>query len=312
MAGVRRSRTRSALLGLVILLVNASIVVAVVAFSGHRPTDGIELPPSIRKQGTAGTATSSIPPTESPSSKAAAAPGELAAADRPVTLAVLGDGTGDENGEWVQVLARMLGETHRVTIRGLDRSDPTRYTGAEKFGSKGPTATIWNGSRRGASADYAARRLEFLVPTPPDAVLLSYGRDDTASNIGEQLSTTYTAVRSKWPTASVLVVLQAPDRDDLIGPVRLAAENWAASEQLPTVDVAHAFANAGDPNRFVSVEDPPSVNSKGGRLWARTVLAALGADVSTFPDNGALPEKWATAPSGAEANDPASATGNRG
>lgn len=291
---MRRSRTKSALLGLVILLVNVSIVVAVVSLTGGRPDGVPELPPSTG----AGASSSGtpVPGTKPPSGTTPAATAVAAKAaglvgsGRDLSIAVLGDGTGDEDGEWVEVMARLLGATHQVKLRNLNESDPTRYDAAVDHGTSGPKATVWNGSRRGVGAAYAARRLDFLVPAPPDVVLVSYGRDNTASTMPAALKSTYAALRAKWPAVPVLVVLQAQDRDDAIGPVRVAAEDWAAANGVPTVDVAAAFSAAGDPNRFVSVVDPPSVNSKGGRLWARTVFAALGGDVSALPADGSLPE----------------------
>ncbi|MBC9821937.1 SGNH/GDSL hydrolase family protein [Terrabacter sp. MAHUQ-38] len=291
---MRRSRTKSALLGLVILLVNVSIVVAVVSLTGGGPDGTPELPPS------AGAKTSSsgtpVPGTKPPSGTTPAATALAAQAaglvgsGRGLTIAVLGDGTGDEDGEWVQVMAKLLGQTHQVKLRNLNESDPTRYDAAVDYGTSGPKATVWNGSRRDVGAAYAARRLDFLVPARPDVVLLSYGRNNTASTMPGALNSTYAALRARWPAVPVLVVLQAQDRDDAIGPVRVAAEDWAATNGVPTVDVAGAFSAAGDPNRFVSVVDPPSVNSKGGRLWARTVFDALGGDVSALPADGSLPE----------------------
>lgn len=297
---MRRSRTKSALLGIVILLVNVSIVVAVVSLTGGGPDGTPELPPSAgAKTSSSGTPLPGTKPsgtTPAATALAAQAAG-LVGSGRNLTIAVLGDGTGDEDGEWVQVMAKLLGETHQVKLRNLNASDPTRYDAAVDYGTSGPTATVWNGSRRDVGAAYAARRLDFLVPTRPDVVLLSYGRNNTASTMPAALKGTYAALRAKWPSVPVLVVLQAQDRDDAIGPVRVAAEEWAVTSGVPTVDVAGAFSAAGDPNRFVSVVDPPSVNSKGGRLWARTVFAALGGDVSALPADGSLPETTAPAES---------------
>ena len=235
---------------MLIFVVNVGIVVALVMFI-DRGTGKIDLPPSTHS--TTGTPKATAAP--------AADVADLVDAERDLTIAVLGDGTGDEDGEWVQVLAKLLGGTHRVTLHSLDTSDPTKYAKAEEFGTEGHAATIWNGSRRGASADYAAARLDFLIPDAPDAVVLSYGRDNTATDVGPQLSRTYSAIRAKWPTAPVLVTLQAQDRDDAIEPVRAAAADWAAAHQVQTIDVAGAFDKAGNPNRYVSVVDPPSVNS---------------------------------------------------
>ncbi|MHA3837567.1 SGNH/GDSL hydrolase family protein [Terrabacter sp. AAH1] len=291
---MRRSRMKSALLGLVILLVNVSIVVAVVSLTGGRRGGDLELPPSAGGKGKSVTGTPSAPATPAatsglPAEQATAKAAAVVGLAKPVNVAVLGDGTGDEKGEWVQVLATLLGKTRTVGLRNLSTADPTTYDAAIRYGTSGPKATVWNGSRQGAGAAYAARRLDFLVPATPDVVLLSYGRSNTASNIPAALTSTYTALRAKWPSVPVLVVLQAPDRDDVIGPVRVASEDWAAQHNVPTVDVAGAFTAAGDPNRYVSVVDPPSTNSKGGRLWARTAYAALGGDVSDLPADGFLP-----------------------
>jgi len=290
---MRRSRTKSALLGLVILLVNVSVVVAVVSLTGGGPDGTPELPPSAgahtSSSGTPVPGTTTASGTTPAATALAAQAAGLVGSGRDLTIAVLGDGTGDEDGEWVQVMAKLLSETHQVKLRNLNESDPTRYDAAVAYGTSGPQATVWNGSRRDVGAAYAARRLDFLMPARPDVVLMSYGRDNTASTMPAALKSTYAALRAKWPTVPVLLVLQAQDRDDAIGPVRVAAEEWAATNGVPTVDVAAAFSAAGDPNRFVSVVDPPSVNSKGGRLWARTVFAALGGDVSALPTDGSLP-----------------------
>jgi hypothetical protein len=167
-----------------------------------------------------------------------------------------------------------------VTLRGLDPNDPTRYVSTTRFGSSGPHVTVWNGSRRNAPASYPAARLRFLVPQKPDVVLMSYGRDNTASDITPQLESTYRALQARWSEVPVAVVLQGQERDDSSAPVRALVDDWARSHSLPTIDVAAAFTRAGDPNGFVSTVDPPSVNARGGTLWGRTVLLALGGSVS--------------------------------
>ena len=274
---MRRSRATDVSLGLVILLVNVAIVVAVVFLVGGRSES-----PDPGAQNPTGTPT----PSASAQTDAQGVPttdiSGLAGRDADLTLAVLGDGTGDEEGEWVTVLGELLGGDRKVKVNNLDPSDPTHYARALSYGSGEHTATIWNGSRLGVSADYAAQRLEFLVPDKPDAVLLSYGRDDKADEIGPALSTTLKAIREQRAGVPVAVVLQAQNTDDKIAPVREAAAKWAEANGLTTIDVAAAFRKAGDPNSFVSVVDPPSVNARGGQLWGETVFRALG---------GRLPDK---------------------
>jgi hypothetical protein len=285
---MRRSRATDVSLGLVILLVNVAIVVAVVFFIGGRP----ESPEGTGAQGPTGTPTPSAPaPTDAHGGPTTDISG-LVGRDADLTLAVLGDGTGDEEGEWVTVLGELLGQERKVKVNNLDPSDPTHYARALSYGSGEHTATIWNGSRIGVSADYAAERLEFLVPNKPDAILLSYGRDDKAEEIGTALGTTLKAIREQHADVPVAVVLQAQNADDKIAPVREAAATWAEANRLTTIDVAAAFRKAGDPNSFVSVVDPPSVNARGGQLWGETVFRALG---------GRLPNK-------AEATEPSATT----
>lgn len=279
---MRRSRGRDLALGVAAVLANVLLVLGVVALATGRFSQSSGTPPTATSSGRATTTpatpspSSSTPTSTTPTTPTAPTISTLLSSGRDATLVVLGDGTGDEAGEWVSAFAEQAGDTHQVTLRGLDPNDPTQYASKEKVGSAGPALTIWNGSRSGVTADYPAKRLEFLAPRTPDAVLLSFGRDDTASGITAGLESTYRAVTARWPGVAVGVVLQGQDRDDAIGPVRTVTREWADSHGLPTIDVAAAFSAAGDPNTFVSVVDPPSTNAKGGRLWARTVLTALG------------------------------------
>ncbi|MER7073753.1 SGNH/GDSL hydrolase family protein [Terrabacter sp. NPDC000476] len=276
---MRRFKGTDLSLGLLAVAVNVLLVTGVVMLTAGRSDTLPEPTPTP----TRATSTTTAPPTvAAPTRVVASMPlTRLATATRPVTLAVLGDGTGDEEGEWVTALGTLLGRDHQVVLHNLDTSDPTRYADQLTYGKKGSTFTIWNGSRRSAPADYAVKRLSFLVPQRPDAVLLSYGRDDSADNIASHLATTYKAISTRWPGVPVATVLQAPERDDVSGVVREAARAWAKTQGVATIDVAAALRKAGDPNQFVSVVDPPSVNQRGGELWGLAVYRALGG---TAPD----------------------------
>ncbi|HEX6057090.1 MAG TPA: SGNH/GDSL hydrolase family protein, partial [Intrasporangium sp.] len=277
------------------LLVNVAIVVAVVFFIGGRS----ESPGETGAHGQTGTPTPSASATTDAQGMPTTDISGLVGRDADLTLAVLGDGTGDEEGEWVTVLGDLLGQDRKVKVNNLDPSDPTHYARALSYGSGEHTATIWNGSRLGVSADYAAQRLEFLVPEKPDVVLLSYGRDDKADEIGPALGTTLKAIREQQAGVPVAVILQAQNTDDQIAPVRESAAKWAEANGLTTIDVAAAFRKAGDPNSFVSVVDPPSVNALGGQLWGETVFHALGG---RLPDKAEATEPSATTMGAAASN----------
>ena len=261
-------------------MANVLLVVGVITLATGRPgtpTAAATTPATTTRPSPTITPSPTATSSTTTSTSAATRPvSELLGAAGDVTVSVLGDGTGDEVGEWVSSFAQQLGGTHRVSLRGLDPNDPTRYVVTEQFGTAGPKVTVWNGSRRDASAAYPAERLRFLAPEKPDVVLLSFGRDNTVADVTSELESTYLALRSRWPDVPVAVVLQPQDRDDRSGPVRALVRDWAASHELPQIDVAAAFTKAGDPNSFVSTVDPPSVNARGGALWGRTVLVALG------------------------------------
>ena len=139
---MRRSRATDVSLGLVILLVNVAIVVAVVFLVGGRSES-----PDPGAQNPTGTPT----PSASAQTDAQGVPttdiSGLVGRDADITLAVLGDGTGDEEGEWVTVLGELLGGDRKVKVNNLDPSDPTHYARALSYGSGEHAATIWNGSR---------------------------------------------------------------------------------------------------------------------------------------------------------------------
>ena len=266
-----------------VVVANVLLVVGVVAVATGRVGSPPATPTTTAVPSPTG---ASSPTTTAPTSPTSPTSPTTAPTSRPVsglladgsgaTIAVLGDGTGDEVGEWVSSFAQQLGATHRVSLHGLDPNDPTRYVTTTTFGTTGPQVTVWNGSRRGASAGYPAERLRFLAPARPDVVLLGFGRDDTVADAATGLEQTYRALRARWPDVPVAVVLQPPDRGDRSAPVRAAVSDWADSHGLTEIDVAAAFRAAGDPDGFVSTVDPPSVNARGGTLWGRTVLRALG------------------------------------
>ena len=207
MARVHRFRGADIGLGLLAIVVNVGLVVAVVMLTtgpADPATDPTATPTHSATASPSATATPT--PTPTPSS-----PEELFASG-PVSLTVLGDQTGDGPGEWVSVVASLLAQDHRVTLDQLDPQDPTVYAQEQSLGGSGPQVTIHNASRPGVTASYAASRIEFLVPDQPDIVVLNYGRNDTASSVAKGLDRTTTAVRERWPAATVVLHRAAADR----------------------------------------------------------------------------------------------------
>lgn len=97
--------------------------------------------------------------------------------------------------------------------------------------------------------------------------------------IPAQLDAVLEAVRAKSQTASVVVLIQNPDRartEAIQQETTQAIKKWADAKGFPTVDIYSAFT--GDPSpRDGLVEVDGSPTPQGSRLWAETVADALAA-----------------------------------
>ena len=294
---MHRFRGTDIWLGILAVVVNVGLVVGVVSLTTGRPT--VDDPTPAQQTSTTAKATAKAPTTTTATTAAPRSPEALLASDAKVTIAVLGDQTSDGEAEWVTGFSQLLAQDRKVTLHRLNPADPTQYTIKASFGASGPATDVYNGSRADASADYAATRVLFLVPVKPDVVILNYGRNASASKIKAHLQTAASAVRARYPAATVLVTLQPPSLDDQDKPVRAAAAAWARSKKFRTLDVAKAFLATGEPNAFVSAADPDVLNSRGDALWGQTVFTLLGGTVRV-PEptqTQALPAPTTTTPS---------------
>lgn len=277
---MNRFRGTDVALGLVAVAVNIGLVVGVVAMTSNRETPGAEATVAVSPSASPSTSTT-VDPTEAPSPPSARS---LITSGEPVSLAVLGDQTSDGDAEWVGVMAALLGQDHRVELRGLDPSDPTVYAKERSYGSSGSKISIRNASRAGVKADYAAPRLPLLVPVEADLVILNYGRNDSADKVAGRLEKTAKAVRRQLPQARVLVTLQAPTAGDGQQDVREAVSDWAEESDLPTLDIAAAFEDTGRADSYISGRDPLVMSSAGDELWGREVYRLLTGKEAATPD----------------------------
>ena len=295
---VHRFRGTDIWLGVLAVVVNIGLVVGVVLLTTDQPAADDPAPAGAASTTTTTTATVPAPSTTT-TTAAPRSPEALLASDATVTIAVLGDQTSDGEAEWVTAFSQLLAQDRKVRLNRLNPADPTQYTIKASFGSAGPATDVYNGSRADASADYAATRVPFLVPVKPDIVILNYGRNDSASNVKAHLQSAASAVRARYPAATVLVTLQPPSLDDQDKKVRSAAAAWARSKDLRTLDIAKAFLATGEPNAYVSAADPEVLNSRGDALWGQTVFTLLGGTVRVPEPSAtqALPTPTTTTPS---------------
>ena len=193
----------------------------------------------------------------------------------PVSLMVLGDGSGDGQQEWVSLWAvDHLAGSRRVAYHAWSASTQ-RWATAKNTG-KGAATTIWNASVSAPSLKDEPKRV-VTVWKPVDAVILSYGHRKPAAEVAQGLDAIYRAVRAKDKDAAVIVMLQNPD------PVATqttqqqtveAVKRWAQDAGLDTVNIYDAFVNDPAP-RYQLVQTDGSPTPVGSQLWAKTFDAAL-------------------------------------
>ena len=213
----------------------------------------------------------------------ASAAGSIAAARRvlgesqPVVVSVLGDSTGNEDGEWVDLWAKGLGATRHVVLHQWDDAHGGWLARTRVYGRHGPTVTVWNGSKSGAQTWYALARLPVIQPERPDLVLYSFGHNHSPGKVVDPMRALVSAVDSRWSgTPVAVVVLQNPQLGATAARhARVEAElaRWAARAGLPTVDVYAAFeAHADEQSLFKDFRHP---SPAGSAVWAVVVEKAL-------------------------------------
>ncbi|WP_313715810.1 SGNH/GDSL hydrolase family protein [Arsenicicoccus bolidensis] len=268
--------------GLDVALGAATVAVAVVsaaAFSGWSPRSSGETP-SAAPTVAARTATPPAPTasvTSAPTAKAVA-PMPRLAADRPATLAVLGDESSNGTNEWVNLVGEQLGEQRRTRVQRIRQTDESVYNAPIRYGDDDPDLTVWNASLAGASPEVTGDRLRRFLPEAPEVVLLSHGRRADGAAVAAQLTRTREALATAYPQAKVVVVLQPPlaAEESSRAPLK-AVRDWAVQQGLPTIDVAAAFAKAPASPRLQEPGTDSPLTAEGQALWAATVHRALTA-----------------------------------
>lgn len=195
-----------------------------------------------------------------------------------LTISVLGDSTGDEPGEWVDLWARDLSTRGTVTLHFWDaaaadwKAQPTVYPGPDR------AITVWNGSRAGASYAYPLEHLHRIQPSRPSFTVLNFGHNPFPETADKGAAELLAAADHRWAVpVPAAIVLQNPSlgfwEEQTAGSVA-ALRGWAPGAGYPLIDVNAAFrARGGLPGLLADDVHP---NSAGQRLWADTVRAALG------------------------------------
>lgn len=192
------------------------------------------------------------------------------------SILVIGDGSGDENDEWVSVWARdHLAAKATVSYRAWDRAN-NQYAAAVRTGSAGPTLELWNASVR--SPDMAREPARIARAwQDADVVLLSYGHRLNPAQVTGQMDAVAAAVRAEGPNARIVVLLQNPDRaatEAIQAQTVQAIKEWADAQGFPTTDVFDPFSKEPGPRNDL-VESDGSPTAAGSQLFAGILADAL-------------------------------------
>lgn len=177
----------------------------------------------------------------------------------------LGDSTGNGNDEWVSLWA----QSAQLPLARWDTDSEAGYV------NEADDTRLWSAAMNSGTADDPLEHDDVWPAEDPDLVLLSHGHfHDSAADATDSLGDRRVELADRHPDAPIVVVLQNPEADNANADRRAAIADWAKDAGLPTIDVAAAFEDSGDPDALLADEINPS--PEGSQLWADTVAEALG------------------------------------
>lgn len=195
------------------------------------------------------------------------------------TLTVLGDSTGNEPGEWVQLVASDLGRiTGRPVVMHYWDQMKNSYLPPKPAGDGGNAPIhVWDGSAAGRGADYSREHLTALMPSKSDLVILNHGHNhQTASAVVPSFRSLLFTVDLRHGPVAGFVTVQNEWKIPTASSTAVQAETKRAftGSEYGVIDVMTAFKSAPDKDELLMDGFNPS--PVGSRLWADTVLKSLG------------------------------------
>jgi lysophospholipase L1-like esterase len=207
---------------------------------------------------------------------------------RPFVVAVLGDSTGNAEGEWVDLAFRALSEQlDRPLVQHSWNIESARYGSPVTVNADADAAPIvvWNGSASGKTAAYSLRYYDSLVPEQPDVIFLNHGlnnvRDPDA--VGGQFSDVLTRTEQAWPVSvGYAALLENPRFDawaDAHEAVLSDVRSWLAERPFVLgIDAHSAYLARPDLSSLLTV-DLLHPSPSGSLVTADTVLGAIAQAV---------------------------------
>lgn len=204
--------------------------------------------------------------------------------DRPFVVAVIGDSTGNEPGEWVDVAFNDVALAEgRPLIQHPWSIDTQEYlpelTSNEDAGNA--PIIVWNGSASGKTGGYSLTHLETMLPERPDVIIFNHGLNNVLApeKVAPQLTALVLAAEARWASSvGYAVILENPRLDKWQDAHAGVIENvraWAArNPNILTIDAYGAYVAANDYGRLL-LPDLLHPTPDGSALTATTVLDAI-------------------------------------
>jgi lysophospholipase L1-like esterase len=208
--------------------------------------------------------------------------------EREFVVVVLGDSTGNEQGEWVDRAFRMLSEEldrplveHPWNLQTARYADPITVNGE----ADGAPIVVWNGSASGKTAAYSLENYDRLVPQQPDVLFLNHGLNNVRrpDRVGPEFSDILTRTEQTWAgTVGYAALLENPRFDDWAAAHDAVLDGVRAwLDERPFVldiDVHDAYLAREDVATLLTV-DLLHPSPAGSQVTAETVLAAIAGVV---------------------------------
>lgn len=204
--------------------------------------------------------------------------------EREFVVVVLGDSTGNEQGEWVDRAFRMLSEEldrplveHPWNLQTAQYAEPITVNGD----AEGAPIVVWNGSASGKTAAYSLENYDRLVPQQPDVLFLNHGLNNVRrpDRVAPEFSDVLTRTEQTWAgTVGYAALLENPRFDDWAAAhdaVLDSVRSWLDERPFVLgIDVHDAYLAREDVATLLTV-DLLHPSPAGSQVTAETVLAAI-------------------------------------
>jgi len=197
------------------------------------------------------------------------------ASDKPMTISVLGDSTGNDAGEWVDLWAQHLAENATVTLHTWKEGATPWPT--KTYGTGARQVIIWNGSQPGSSGNYARMQFHAMQPEKPDLIIYNYGHNASPNGTPGDIESLQRTANTDWKAQIPFVVtLQNAVRGTYVVASDMSVAElkaWTAARGVPVIDIRSAIPAA---SLGALLLDDVHPNKQGSKIWADTVIQTLG------------------------------------